>query len=85
MVNFFFSERKVKETGQEKNTLIVFTADNGCPKQVISRLGEMDLKGGKGQMTESGTRVPLICYWPGTVPPGARESLFSLATETPDD
>ncbi len=74
---------KVKATGQERNTLIIFTADNGCHKAITSRLGTQDLKGGKGSMTETGTRVPLICYWPGTIPPGKREQLFCLVDVLP--
>ena len=74
---------KVRETGQEDNTLIIFTADNGCHPQITSRLGGMDLKGGKGDMTEAGTRVPLICYWPGKIPQGKRDQLFSLADILP--
>ncbi|MEM1223219.1 MAG: sulfatase-like hydrolase/transferase [Verrucomicrobiota bacterium] len=74
---------KIEETGQAENTLIIFTADNGCHKFITSRLGEKDLKGGKGKMTEAGCRVPLIFYWPGKVPPAQREEFFSLVDILP--
>jgi len=35
---------------------------------VISKLGEIEIHGGKGQLTDSGTRVPMIASWPGTIP-----------------
>ncbi|MEM9478871.1 MAG: sulfatase-like hydrolase/transferase [Verrucomicrobiota bacterium] len=74
---------KVAETGQAENTLIVFTADNGSPKPITSRLGNLEIPGGKGSMTEAGTRVPLIAYWPGKISAGKRDALFSLADILP--
>ncbi|MEM0895350.1 MAG: sulfatase-like hydrolase/transferase [Verrucomicrobiota bacterium] len=74
---------KVVETGQAERTLIIFTADNGTHKSLTSRLGELEIKGGKGSMTEAGTRVPLIAYWPGKVPAGKREQLFCLVDILP--
>jgi len=37
---------------------------------VVSMMGEVAVRGGKGKMTDAGTRVPLIANWPGTVPAG---------------
>jgi arylsulfatase A len=37
---------------------------------VISQMGDKDVPGGKGQMTDAGTRVPLVANWPGTTPGG---------------
>jgi hypothetical protein len=39
-------------------------------KPVISMLGDKAVAGGKGSMTDSGTRVPLLVSWPGTTPNG---------------
>jgi len=49
---------------------------NGKPKRrhapVISKMGGIEIRGGKGQLTDAGTRVPLVVNWPGTTP-GGRE------------
>ena len=37
---------------------------------VISRVGDREVRGGKGQLTDAGTRVPLVANWPGTTPAG---------------
>lgn len=42
---------KLKEHGLEKNTLVLFTGDNGTHKSITSKLPGMDIKGGKGSMT----------------------------------
>ncbi|MBC8872260.1 MAG: sulfatase-like hydrolase/transferase, partial [Planctomycetes bacterium] len=39
-------------------------------KPVISMLGDEAVKGGKGSMTDAGTRVPLLASWPGITPNG---------------
>jgi len=74
---------KLKEHGLEKNTLVLFTGDNGTGPEITSKLAGMDLKGGKGTMTEAGSRVPLLAWWPETIKPGVREQLFSLADVLP--
>lgn len=56
--------------GIRQNTLFVFTGDNGTPRQVTSKLGDRPINGGKGRMSEAGTRVPLIANWKGAAPPG---------------
>lgn len=53
-----------------ENTLILFTGDNGTPRQIISKRGDVVIPGGKGTMTEAGTHVPLIASWKGTTPAG---------------
>jgi arylsulfatase A-like enzyme len=47
-----------------KNTLVLFTSDNGGP-----HADNLPLRGKKGMFTEGGVRVPLIAYWPGVIPP----------------
>jgi arylsulfatase A len=61
---------KTEELGIAENTLILFTGDNGTHKAITSRLGGVDIVGGKGQTTDAGTLVPLVAIWPGTIPKG---------------
>ena len=56
--------------GLRETTLILFTGDNGTPRGIRSRMGDVVIPGGKGRMTDAGTHVPLVANWPGTVPPG---------------
>ncbi len=62
-------------------TLILFITDNGTPAasylkhedgkfvrpKVFSKIDGRLVQGGKGQLTDWGTRVPLIANWPGHV------------------
>ncbi len=61
---------KLDELGLRKNTLVLFTGDNGTDKPVVSMMNGRKVAGGKGQMTDAGTRVPLIANWPGVIPEG---------------
>ena len=74
---------KVEELDLEKNTLIIFTGDNGSAGSLESRLGSFKVRGGKRTMNEAGTRVPLIARWPGMIPHGKRDSFFSLMDVMP--
>ena len=61
---------KLRQRGVERNTLVLFCGDNGTHRTIKSRLNNVEIAGGKGQTTDAGTRVPLVAYWPGTVPQG---------------
>ncbi|MEM9369079.1 MAG: sulfatase-like hydrolase/transferase [Planctomycetota bacterium] len=74
---------KLEEHGLDRNTLVLFTGDNGTHKGITSKLPGMDLKGGKGSMTEAGSRVPLLAWWPGRVKPAVREEFFCLVDVLP--
>ncbi len=64
----------LKELGIEKDTLILFTSDNGPHKEGGHRPNVFDsngpLRGFKRDLTEGGIRVPLIATWPGKIKPG---------------
>jgi len=75
--------RRLEEHGIDDNTRVLFTGDNGTDSRIISKLADMEIKGGKASMTEAGTRVPLLAWWPGTIKPGVREQLFCLADVLP--
>ena len=53
----------------EKNTLVIFTSDNGPWKLSGGRGGSaLPLKGAKFSTYEGGHRVPCVMWWPGTIP-----------------
>ena len=74
---------RLKKHGIDKNTVILFTGDNGTGRPITSKLPGMELKGGKGTMTEAGTRVPLLAWWPGTIKPGVSDEFFCLVDVLP--
>ena len=69
----------VKANGLERDTLIVFTSDNGGYLTYeggyhnISRNGP--LRGQKKQVYEGGIRVPTIAWWPDRTEPGVTDDL----------
>ena len=87
------------ELGLRDNTLIVYTTDNGSPKasyltvdedgkfvrpKVTSIYKGKQIVGGKGELTDWGTRVPMIANWPGKIPAGSRsDALIDFADFVP--
>jgi len=63
------------------NTLILFLADNGTDKDLVNTWGDgKKIAGGKGTMTDRGTRVPLLVRWPGQIKAGSTcEDLVDLS------
>ncbi len=73
-----------EELGIRERTLFLFTADNGTPASYYYTAQGNDMmkqpiqfvwngaatRGGKGELTDAGTRVPLIANWRGTLEPG---------------
>jgi arylsulfatase A-like enzyme len=57
----------IKELGLEKDTLVLFTSDNGGAGGCCS----LPLRGGKGSTWEGGMREPTVAWWPGRVPAGS--------------
>lgn len=62
--------KKLDDLNLRENTLILFTGDNGTPTQVISKWNGKNVQGGKQELTDAGTHVPLIANWIGTTPAG---------------
>lgn len=61
----------LQKNGLDKNTLVVFTSDNGPWANYGNHAGSTGgLREGKGTSWEGGQRVPCIMIWPGTIQPG---------------
>lgn len=56
--------RALQARGLDKNTLIVFTSDNGCPRPGVF-CSNGPLRDGKQSLFEGGIRIPLIFTLPG--------------------
>lgn len=65
---------KLKETGIEDNTLVIFMSDNGGIDAKITPNGKgtdnSPFLGGKACLTEGGIRIPLIFRWKGKIEQG---------------
>ncbi|MBT5814733.1 MAG: arylsulfatase [Opitutales bacterium] len=78
----------VDRLGIANNTLIIFTADNGCsPTAKFEKLHEQGhypsyiYRGLKGSLWEAGHRVPFIARWPQTTPAGSRNDQLICVTD----
>lgn len=61
----------VRRTGIDRNTLVIFTSDNGPWLSYGDHAGSVGvLREGKGTMFEGGYRTPTLMRWPGKIPAG---------------
>jgi arylsulfatase len=63
---------KLRSLGLDKNTLVIFTTDNGAWQDVYPDSGYTPFRGTKGTDREGGTRVPALAVWPGKIKAGAK-------------
>jgi arylsulfatase A-like enzyme len=63
--------KALEKNGLEKNTLVIFTSDNGPWLNFGNHAGTTGgLRDGKGTSWEGGQRVPCIMKWPEVIPAG---------------
>src|SRR5437764_11311716 len=60
--------QKLKDMGEEDNTIVVFTTDNGTELFTWPDGGTTPFAQSKGTVMEGGFRVPCLLRWPGKVP-----------------
>jgi arylsulfatase A len=72
---------KLKELGLEKNTLVIFSSDNGPHQEGGADPDYFDsngpLKGYKRDLYEGGIRVPTIAFWEGKIIAGSKSEHIS--------
>lgn len=75
-------------SGRAANTLVVFSADNGCSPQAgvakLEKAGHFPsgpFRGYKSDLWEGGHRVPLLARWPGRIAPGTRSERVVCLTD----
>jgi len=80
--------RALEKNDVQKDTLVIFTTDNGCsPAAKIPDLVKKghkpngDLRGHKADIYEGGHRVPFIVYWLGKVKQGTTTKRLTCQTD----
>ena len=60
--------QKLKDMGEDDNTIVMFTTDNGTESFTWPDGGQTPFFGAKGTVYEGGFRCPAMIRWPGHVP-----------------
>ena len=63
---------QLEKSGVRDDTLVLFTGDNGTDKPIVTAWNGTQVAGGKGTMTDMGTRVPCIASWPAGIEQSGR-------------
>ena len=74
--------RTLAKHGLERDTLVIFTTDNGPWLSYGNHAGSAGpLREGKGTAWEGGTRVPCVMRWPGKIPAGAESNDYFMTID----
>ena len=74
--------RALARHGLERDTLVIFTSDNGPWLSYGNHAGSAGpLREGKGTSWEGGTRVPCLMRWPGKIPAGTKSDDFVMTID----
>jgi arylsulfatase A len=77
----------VKRSGQEQNTLIIVTSDNGPERQMEERKTEYQhfsayhFRGHKRDVWDGGHRIPFLAKWPARIKPGSKTDELICLTD----
>lgn len=69
----------LEETGAAKNTLVIFTSDNGGQVSVQANNGP--LRDGKQSMYEGGLKVAACARWPGKIKSGSQSTRTAITMD----
>lgn len=70
----------LRESPHYHNTIFVVTSDNGTPASISVASAQGPIAGGKGSLTDRGTRVPQVVRWPARITGG---QVFTQLTDLP--
>jgi arylsulfatase len=74
--------RTLAQHGLERDTLVIFTTDNGPWLSYGNHAGSSGPhREGKGTAWEGGTRVPCVMRWPGRIPAGTTSDDFFMTID----
>ena len=78
----------LKDNGIDRNTLLLFTSDNGCSPEANFELLKQNghdpsagYRGHKADLYEGGHRVPFIARWPAKISPGQTTKALACLTD----
>lgn len=72
----------LRETGLDKNTIVIFTSDNGGVSSGDAfATACLPFRGGKGRQWEGGIRQPYYVVAPGVTQPGSTSPQFATGTD----
>lgn len=77
----------LEETGQARNTLLIFTSDNGAhwtpedKQKFPQHRANAQWRGQKADIHDAGHRIPFLARWPGHIRPGAVSKQLGCLTD----
>lgn len=71
----------LKDNNLDKNTLVIFTSDNGPRHGANGHASSGKLRGYKSHIWEGGHRIPFIAKWPDQIPAGVTSSEMICLTD----